>query len=58
MRSGDKAKADISEIRGLCVSCDATGVKSYFYRYTSPVTGKLARVKIGNFPQTGLTPPR
>ena len=58
MRSGDKDRADISEIRGLRVSCGATGVKSYFYRYTSPVTGKLARVKIGNFPQTGLTPPR
>jgi len=58
MRSGDKAKADISEIRGLRVSCGATGVKSYFYRYTSPVTGKLARVKIGNFPQTSLAAAR
>jgi len=35
-----------------------TGVKSFFYRYTSPLTGKLAQVKIGNFPQTSLAAAR
>lgn len=44
MKPGDKDKADIGENRGLRVSCGATGVKSFFYRYTSPVTGKLAQV--------------
>ncbi|EPU4032716.1 tyrosine-type recombinase/integrase [Enterobacter asburiae] len=58
MKPGDKDKADIGENRGLRVSCGATGVKSFFYRYTSPVTGKLAQVKIGNFPQTSLAAAR
>ncbi len=38
MKPGDKDKADIGENRGLRVSCGATRVKSFFYRYTSPVT--------------------
>lgn len=54
MKPGDKDKADIGENRGLRVACGATGVKSFFYRYTSPLTGKLTQVKIGNFPQTSL----
>ena len=35
MRSGDKDKADISEIRGLRFFCGAAGAKPFFYRYTS-----------------------
>lgn len=70
MKPGDKDKADVGENRGLRVSCGAAGVKSFFYRYTSPLTGKLAQVKISNFPRLlsllhvlnstnyGLTPPR
>lgn len=58
MKPGDKDKADVGENRGLRVSCGATGVKSFFYRYTSPLTGKLAQVKIGNFPQTSLAAAR
>ncbi|MEN0579146.1 tyrosine-type recombinase/integrase [Phytobacter palmae] len=58
MKPGDKDKADIGENRGLRVSCGATGVKSFFYRYTSPLTSKLAQVKIGNFPQTSLAAAR
>lgn len=58
MKPGDKDKADVGENRGLRVSCGATGVKSFFYRYTSSVTGKLAQVKIGNFPQTSLAAAR
>ncbi|WP_179943818.1 RING finger protein [Dickeya poaceiphila] len=38
--------------------CAADGVKlalkPFFHRYTNPVTGKLAQVKIGNFPQTSM----
>ena len=51
---GDKDRADVGKNRGLRVTCGATGVKSFFYRYTSPLTGKLAQVKIGSFPQTSL----
>lgn len=58
MKPGDKDKADIVRNRGLRVSCGTTGVKSFFNRYMSPVTGKLAQVKIGNFPQTSLAAAR
>ena len=58
MKPGDKDRADVGENRGLRVTCGATGVKSFFYRYTSPLTGKLAQVKIGNFPQTSLAAAR
>lgn len=54
MKPHDKTKADIGENTGLRVSCGATGVKTFFYRYTSPLTSKLTQVKIGNFPQTSL----
>lgn len=54
MKPHDKDKADVGENTGLRVSCGATGVKTFFYRYTSPVTGKLIQLKIGCFPQTSL----
>lgn len=54
MKPMDKYKADVGENRGLRVACGATGLKTFFYRYISPVTGKLTQVKIGNFPQTTL----
>lgn len=54
MKPGDKDKADVGENRGLRVSCGATGVKSY----TTPLTGKLAQVKMGNFPQSSLAAAR
>ena len=58
MKPGDNDKADIGKNRGLRVSCGVTGVKLFLYRYTRPVTGKLARVKIGSFPQTSLAAAR
>ncbi|ECC4148253.1 tyrosine-type recombinase/integrase [Salmonella enterica] len=54
MKPHDKDKADIGENAGLRVTCGATGVKTFFYRYTSPVTGKLIQLKIGSFPQISL----
>jgi integrase len=54
MKPTDKDKADTGENRGLRVSCGTTGVKTFFYRYTSPLTSKLTQVKIGNFPHTSL----
>lgn len=58
MKPSDKDKADVGENRGLRISCGATRVKSFFYSYTSPLTGKLTQVKIGNFPQTSLAAAR
>lgn len=54
MKPEDKNKADTGENRGLRVTCGASGIKTFFYRYTSPVTNKLSQVKIGSFPQTSL----
>ena len=44
MKPGDKIKVDTGEKTGLRVKCGVTGVKIFFYRYTSPVTSKLAQV--------------
>lgn len=46
MKPGDKNKADTGENRGLRVTCGASGIKTFFYRYTSPVTNKLSQVKL------------
>ena len=58
MKPGEKIKADTGENAGLRVKCGATGVKTFFYRYTSPVTSKLVQVKIGHFPDTPPWPKR
>ena len=58
MKPGDKIKADKGENIGLRVKCGATGLKTFFYRYTSPITSKLVQVKIGNFPETSLAEAR
>jgi hypothetical protein len=42
----------------LRVKCGATGVKTFFYRYTSPITSRLVQVKIGNFLETSLAETR
>jgi hypothetical protein len=34
------------------------GVKTFFYRYTSPLTHKLAQAKIGHFPNISLAQAR
>ena len=58
MKPGDKIKADTGENNGLRVKCGTTGVKTFFYRYKSPVTDKLIQVKIGSFPETSLAEAR
>lgn len=45
--------ADIGEYRGLRIR-SGKSAKTFFYRYRSPITGKLVQVKIGNFPSIGL----
>ncbi|WP_411752338.1 Arm DNA-binding domain-containing protein [Serratia sp. (in: enterobacteria)] len=54
MKPGCSDKADTSENRGLRITCGATGIKTFFYRYTSPITHKLTQVKIGHFPNITL----
>lgn len=58
MKPGCSDLADIGENRGLRVSCAAAGAKSFFYRYTSPKSGKLMQVHIGRFPEVSLAKAR
>jgi len=50
LKPGQKDLSDTGENAGLRIHCGATGTKTYFYRYTSPVTKKLMQLKIGNYP--------
>ncbi|NOQ90421.1 MAG: hypothetical protein GQ549_05700 [Gammaproteobacteria bacterium] len=47
MKLGDPIMSDIGENRGLRIICGNAGTKTFFYRYTSPLTKKLAQVKPG-----------
>jgi integrase len=58
MRTGDSIKSDSGEHTGLRVKCGKTGIKTFFYRYKSPETGKLTQVKIGNYPEVSLSEAR
>lgn len=55
MKPNSKDRFDAGENTGLRVFCGATGIKTFFYRYSSPVTHKLVQLKIGNFPQISLS---
>ncbi len=50
MKPGSKELADSGENRGLRVSCGAKGVKTFIYRYRSPLTNKLVQISIGHYP--------
>ncbi len=58
MKPGSKDLSDTGEYRGLRVSCGAAGTKSFYYRYKSPVTGKLVQMKMGTFPAMSLADAR
>ncbi|MBO1518108.1 tyrosine-type recombinase/integrase [Oceanisphaera pacifica] len=58
MKPSSNDLSDTGENRGLRVACGSTGLKTFFYRYTSPETGKLVQAKIGNFPETSLAEAR
>jgi len=58
MRPSDPDKGDAGEYVGLRVSCGASGVKTFIYRFSSPETGKLTQVKIGNYPNVSLAEAR
>lgn len=44
-----KFLTDVKEYRGLRVSCGASGVKTFIYRYRSPTTSKIKQYKLGRF---------
>ncbi len=58
MKPGDKDRSDTGENSGLRISCGASGTKTFYYRYTSPATGKLTQIKIGNYPSVTLAKAR
>jgi len=58
MKPGSKDLSDIGEYRGLRVTCGSGGTKSFFYRYKSPITGKLIQMKLGTFPAISLSDAR
>ena len=58
MKPNCHVRTDTGENTGLRVSCGATGIKTFIYRYSSPVTHKLVPIKIGNFPQISLSEAR
>lgn len=58
MRPGDKDLSDIGENRGLRVHCGAGGIKSFYYRYSSPIHGNLVQIQIGHFPTLSLAQAR
>jgi integrase len=58
MKPNDPVKTDSGENRGLRVICGATGKKTFFYRYNSPLTGKQVQLKIGSYPSTSLAEAR
>jgi integrase len=58
MKPASPDVADIGENRGLRVSCGNAGTKSFFYRYSSPITKKLTQAHIGHFPAISLAEAR
>lgn len=54
MKPKDKDKSDTGENRGLRVTCGASGKKSFFYRYRSPITNSLVQMQLGVFPSMTL----
>ena len=58
MKPGNKVLVDTGENRGLRVRCGRGGTTTFFYRYTSPVTHKLAQIVIGHFPSISLADAR
>ncbi|UTW02912.1 tyrosine-type recombinase/integrase [Amphritea atlantica] len=58
MKPGSPDRSDIGEYRGLRVSRGKSGRTSFYYRYRSPLTGKLVQMNIGRFPEMSLAEAR
>ncbi|MBJ9947601.1 site-specific integrase [Acinetobacter bereziniae] len=58
MKTGDAVKSDIGEYSGLRVVCGKTGLKSFVYRYRSPIDNSLKKITLGNYPIMSLAEAR
>ncbi|MDC4422600.1 tyrosine-type recombinase/integrase [Acinetobacter baumannii] len=58
MKIGDSDKSDIGEYSGLRVTCGKTGLKSFVYRYRSPIDNSLKKITLGNYPHMSLAEAR
>nr|WP_228262355.1 Arm DNA-binding domain-containing protein [Acinetobacter haemolyticus] len=58
MKPEDADKSDIGEYTGLRVICGKTGLKSFIYRYRSPIDNSLKKITLGNYPHTSLAEAR
>lgn len=58
MKAGDKDKTDVGEYSGLRVGCGKTGVKSFKYRYRSPIDNSLKTITLGHYPALSLAEAR
>jgi len=58
LKPGDPILIDNGENSGLRVKCSSMGLKTFSYRYVSPVTDKLTQIKIGNYPNLSLSEAR
>lgn len=58
MKAGDADKSDIGEYTGLRVVCGKTGLKSFIYRYRSPLDNSLKKITLGNYPHMSLAEAR
>jgi len=58
LKSDSRDLSDAGEYRGLRVTCGRAGTKTFFYRYKSPLTGKLVQMKLGSFPYMSLSDAR
>lgn len=58
MKVGDADKSDIGEYTGLRVVCGKTGLKSFVYRYRSPIDNSLKKITLGNYPNMSLAEAR
>jgi integrase len=58
MKTGDPVKSDIGEYSGLRVVCGKTGLKSFVYRYRSPIDNSLKKITLGNYSVMSLAEAR
>jgi integrase len=58
MKPAGNVLSDVGENSGLRVRCGKLGHKTFYYRYHSPVTEKMAQIKIGTYPVVTLAEAR
>ncbi len=58
MKIGNSDKRDIGEYTGLSVTCRKTGLRSFVYRYRSPLDNSLKKITLVNYPHMSLAEAR